>query len=73
MQDPCFGGLMTKTTKAIVLKHSQLFMVLNNLYQSLVWTVCRFKVGAWQERGGSVFEGGLIPQGTLCWLTQHGS
>ena len=37
------------------------------------WTVCQFKVGAWQERGGSVFEGGLIPQGTLCWLTQHGS
>ena len=36
MQDPCPGGLMTKTTKAIVLKHSQLFMVLNNLYQSLL-------------------------------------
>ena len=24
------------------------------------WTVCQFK-GAWQERAGSVFEGGLIP------------
>ena len=22
--------------------------------------------GAWQERGGGVFEGGLIPQYTLC-------
>ena len=22
------------------------------------WTVCRFKVGAWQERVGGVFEGG---------------
>ena len=21
------------------------------------WTVCRFKGGAWQERGGGVFEG----------------
>ena len=33
------------------------------------WTVCRFKGGggAWQERGrGGVFEGGLIPQCTLC-------
>ena len=28
------------------------------------WTVCQFK-GAWQERAGSVFEGGLIPQCTL--------
>ena len=26
-------------------------------------TVCRFRGGgAWQERGGGVFEGGLIPQ-----------
>ena len=28
-------------------------------------TVCQFK-GAWQERGGGVFEGELIPQCTLC-------
>ena len=25
------------------------------------WTVYRFKGGAWQERGGGVFDGGLIP------------
>ena len=33
------------------------------------WTVCRFPIwgGAWQERGGGVFEGEeLIPQCTLC-------
>ena len=24
------------------------------------WTVCRFKGGAWQERGGGVFEGGGV-------------
>ena len=32
------------------------------------WTVCRFKGRrgrAWQERGGGVFEGGLIPRCTL--------
>ena len=23
------------------------------------WTVCRFKEGAWQERGGGVFEGAV--------------
>ena len=26
------------------------------------WTVCRSKRGAWQERGGGVFDGGLILQ-----------
>ena len=33
------------------------------------WTVCQFK-GAWQERAGSVFEGGLIPQCTL-WVNGY--
>ena len=30
-----------------------------------IWTVCRFKWGIWQKRGGGVFEGGLKPQCTL--------
>ena len=24
-----------------------------------IWTVCRFKWGIWQKRGGGVFEGGV--------------
>ena len=34
------------------------------------WTVSQFKGGTWQERGGGVFEDGLIPQCTLCCLPQ---
>ena len=32
------------------------------------WTVCQFKGGTWQERGGSVFEGGGVdtPMHTMC-------
>ena len=30
------------------------------------WTVCRFKEGAWQERGGGVFEGAVDTLMTLC-------
>ena len=37
------------------------------------WTVCRFKKGAWRKkRGGGVFlRGGLMPQGTLCFMTNN--
>ena len=27
--------------------------------------------GAWEERGGGVFEGGLIPKHTLCYIFSH--
>ena len=36
------------------------------LHKKGAWTVCRFNGGAWQERGGGVFDGGLIPQCTIC-------
>ena len=35
------------------------------LLKNGAWTVCRFKRGAWEERGGGVFERGLIFQCTL--------
>ena len=31
------------------------------------WTIHTFKGGGWQEIGGGVFEGGVIPQCTLWW------
>ena len=33
--------------------------------KSGAWTVCRYKGKAWQEIGGGIFKGGLIPQCTL--------
>ena len=39
----------------------------NRLKKGEAWAVCRFKGGAYQKRGGGiVFEGGLMPQCTLC-------
>ena len=35
------------------------------------WTGCRFKGGLDEKEGGGVFEGGLIPQCTLCTI-RHG-
>ena len=34
------------------------------------WTVCRFKGGAWQERGGGVFWGGVILW-CIIWIKYH--
>ena len=36
-----------------------------------VWTVCRSKRGAWQERGGGVFDGGLILQFKPCFVQYY--
>ena len=49
--------------------HENQYVEGDYLKRRVAWTVSRLKGGggggAWQERGGSVFEGGLIPQCTL--------